>query len=59
MQNDVKTMLLPEKLPERDEVVLEKYCDDHHGVMRINVTPNKIFGKYYMRLILMSHGLIV
>ena len=47
MQNDVKTMSLPEKLPDRDDVVLEKYCDDHHGFMRINVTPNKIIGEYY------------
>lgn len=47
MQPDVKTMTLPEKLPDRDDVVLEKYCDDHHGFMRINVTSDKLIGEYY------------
>jgi acid phosphatase type 7 len=47
MQNDVKTMSLPEKLPDRDDVVLEKYCDDHHGFMCINVTNDKLIGEYY------------
>jgi acid phosphatase type 7 len=47
MQNDVKTMSLPEKLPDRDDVVLEKYCDNHHGFMRINVTNDKLIGEYY------------
>jgi hypothetical protein len=26
---------------------LEKYCDDRHGFMRINVMPSKIIGEYY------------
>ncbi len=47
MQNDVKSMSLPDGLPDRDDVVLEKYCDDHHGFMRINVTPDKLIGEYY------------
>jgi hypothetical protein len=47
MQKDVKSMSLPVKIPERDDVVLEKYCDDHHGFMRINVMPNKIIGDYF------------
>jgi len=47
MQKDVKSMSLPVKIPERDDVVLEKYCDDRHGFMRINVMPSKIIGEYF------------
>ena len=48
MQQGVTQMSLPEKVPDRDDVVLEKYSDDHHGFMRIHVTPNKLIGKYYV-----------
>lgn len=41
-------MSLPEKVPDRDDVVLEKYSDDHHGFLRIQVTPNKLIGEYYL-----------
>jgi hypothetical protein len=27
--------------------VLEKYCDDHHGFMLVQVTPEKLFGEYW------------
>jgi acid phosphatase type 7 len=47
MQQDVATMSLPDKVPDRDDVVLEKYCDDHHGFMSIQVTSSKLIGKYY------------
>jgi len=47
MQKDVKSMSLPIKIPERDDVILEKYCDDRHGFMCINVTQHKIIGEYY------------
>lgn len=48
MQQGVTQMSLPEKVPDRDDVVLEKYSDDHHGFMRIQVTPNKLIGEYYV-----------
>lgn len=48
MQEGIKSMSLPAKLPDRDDVFLEKYCDDHHGFMRIQVTQKKIIGEYYI-----------
>jgi acid phosphatase type 7 len=48
MQQGVREMSLPEKVPDRDDVVLEKYCDDHHGFMQIQVTPKKLIGEYYV-----------
>ncbi len=47
MQDGIKSMSLPDKLPDRDDVVLEKYCDDHHGFLSVNVTPSKLIGTYY------------
>ncbi|MGN6346885.1 MAG: metallophosphoesterase family protein [Candidatus Nitrosocosmicus sp.] len=47
MQKDIQTLPLPIKVPERDDVILEKYCDDHHGFMRIKITQSKIIGEYY------------
>lgn len=47
MQKSVYQMSLPEKLPDRDDVILEKYIDNHHGFMHVQVTPNKLIGKYY------------
>ncbi len=38
---------VPFKLPDRDDVVLEKYCDDRYGFMRVHVTPKKLTGKFY------------
>ena len=37
----------PFKLPDRDDAVLEKYCDDGYGFMRLRVTANKLQGKFY------------
>jgi hypothetical protein len=48
MQKGVTEMSLPEKVPDRDDVILEKFCDDHHGFMRIQVTPKKLMGEYYI-----------
>ena len=30
-----------------DPVTLEKYCDDHHGFMRLEITDTLITGRYY------------
>ncbi|HET7148476.1 MAG TPA: metallophosphoesterase [Candidatus Nitrosopolaris sp.] len=48
MQQGVIELSLPEKVPDRDDVVLEKYCDDHHGFMRVQVTPERLYGEYYI-----------
>jgi hypothetical protein len=48
MQQGVSEMSLPQKVPDRDDVVLEKYCDDHHGFTRIQVTPDRMIGEYYV-----------
>lgn len=32
---------------EGEQVVLEKYCDDHHGFLRLEVTETTITGRYY------------
>jgi hypothetical protein len=36
-QQGVTEMSLLEKVSDRDDVVFEKYCDDHHSFMRIQV----------------------
>lgn len=33
--------------PEGDAVILERYCDDHHGFMRLEITDTLITGHYY------------
>jgi hypothetical protein len=38
---------VPFKLPDRDDVVLEKYCDDSYGFLLVHVTPKKLAGKFY------------
>src|ERR1051325_9995043 len=30
-----------------DAVILERYCDDHHGFMRLEITESLITGRYY------------
>ncbi|MGB8938128.1 MAG: hypothetical protein WCC17_23805 [Candidatus Nitrosopolaris sp.] len=37
----------PFKLQDIDDAVLEKYCDDKYGFMRLHVTPRKLVGKFY------------
>jgi hypothetical protein len=48
MQQAVTQMSLPEKVPDRDDVVLEKYSDDHHGFLRIQLIPNNLIGEDYV-----------
>ncbi len=33
---------------EGDPVTLERYSDDHHGFMRLEITPDSIAGHYYV-----------
>jgi len=35
------------KLPDREDVVLEKYCDYRYGFLRVHVTQKKLAGKFY------------
>jgi acid phosphatase type 7 len=37
----------PFKLPDIDNVILENYCDDRYGFMRLRVTVDKLQGKFY------------
>lgn len=30
-----------------DDVVLEMYCDDRYGFLRVRVSPKKLTGKFY------------
>jgi hypothetical protein len=48
VQDSVRSMTVPGPIPDRDDVKFEKYCDDHHGFMLIQVTPEKLFGEYYI-----------
>jgi hypothetical protein len=38
---------VPFDLPDRDDTVLENYCDDRHGFMHVQVSSEKIAGDYY------------
>lgn len=38
---------VPFKLPDRDDVILEKYCDDKYGFMHLHITANELTGKFY------------
>jgi len=42
--NEIDT---PLKFPDMDNVVLENYCDDRYGFMRLRVTADKLRGKFY------------
>lgn len=46
-RNNGNQIDVPFKLPDRDDVVLEKYCDDRYGFLRVHVTQNKLTGKFY------------
>ena len=48
MQENVKSMTVPGPIPDRDDVILEKYCDDHHGFMLIRVDAENLVGEYYI-----------
>jgi acid phosphatase type 7 len=45
--NNENQIDVPFKLPDRDDVILEKYCDDRYGFLRVHVTANKLAGKFY------------
>jgi len=38
---------VPFRLPDKDYVVLDNYCDDRYGFMRLNLTEEKLEGKFY------------
>ncbi|HXT82796.1 MAG TPA: metallophosphoesterase [Verrucomicrobiae bacterium] len=38
---------VPFNLPDRDDVVLENYCDNRHGFLKVQVSSNKLIGKYF------------
>jgi acid phosphatase type 7 len=48
VQESVRSMQVPGPVPDNDEVTFEKYCDDHHGFMLIDVSNDKISGEYYI-----------
>jgi 3',5'-cyclic AMP phosphodiesterase CpdA len=45
--NNGNRINVPFKLPDRDDVVLEKYCDDRHGFLWVHVTTKKLTGRFY------------
>lgn len=49
MKVDGESMITPSSFDagDGDTVVLEKYSDDHHGFLRMEVTANTVMGKYY------------
>jgi len=38
---------MPLKLPDRDDVILEIYCDDRYGFMRLEITADRLQGKFF------------
>jgi hypothetical protein len=49
MKVDGEKMITPSAFDAGDgeTVVLEKYSDDHHGFLRIELTRDAVMGKYY------------
>jgi hypothetical protein len=49
MKVDGEQMIPPVVFDDKqgDPVTLERYCADHHGFMRIEITPTLICGRYY------------
>jgi hypothetical protein len=49
MKVDGAKMVAPVTFDDKqnDPVTLERYCDDHHGFMRMEITPSLITGRYY------------
>jgi calcineurin-like phosphoesterase family protein len=45
--NNGSRISVPFKLQDMDDVVLEKYCDDRYGFLRVRVSPKKLTGKFY------------
>jgi acid phosphatase type 7 len=50
VQDSVRSMVVPGPIPDRDDVILEKYCDDHHGFMLMRITPDNLSGEYTLHL---------
>jgi hypothetical protein len=46
-EDNGKKIKTPFKLPDRDDILLEKYCDDGYGFMRLKVSAKKLLGKLY------------
>jgi acid phosphatase type 7 len=46
-KNDNGIIQTPFKLPDRDDVTLESYCDDRYGFMRLEITADKLQGKFF------------
>jgi hypothetical protein len=46
-KNDNVIIKTPFKLPDRDDVTLESYCDDRYGFMRLEITADKLQGKFF------------
>lgn len=40
-------IIVPFRLPDRDDIVLERYCDDKYGFMLFHLTSKKLVGKFY------------
>jgi hypothetical protein len=38
---------VPFRLPDRDDVVLERYCDDKYGFMLFHLTSKILVGKFF------------
>lgn len=49
MKVDGEKMIAPVVFEDKnkDEVTLERYTDDHHGFLRLEVTPHLIVGRYF------------
>jgi hypothetical protein len=45
---------VPFKLPDSPDLVLEKYCDDRYGFLRVHVTTERLEAKFYS--ITSAHG---
>jgi hypothetical protein len=48
-EGEPETMIPPVTFPDKqgDPVTLERYCSDHHGFVRMEVTEKLITGRYY------------
>jgi calcineurin-like phosphoesterase family protein len=47
MQREVYSRQLPFEVPDRDDLVLEKYVDNYHGFMKMEISSDKLIGNYY------------
>jgi hypothetical protein len=49
IKGDGGNLVTPPQFDEKDgeHATVEKYSDDHHGFMRLEITPQTITGRYY------------